>query len=109
MTQDTATIWTIIVALGIGTFLIRWSFFGLIGDRDLPPWVMRHLRYTAVAILPGLIAPFILWPQATDGVPDPSRLLAAVATLGVGLWTRSVLYAVLTGFAVLYGVQLVVG
>ena len=109
MKLDPTTVWTVIVALGIGTFLIRWSFFGLIGDRDLPPWVMRHLRYTAVAILPGLIAPFILWPPATGGVPDASRLLAAVATLGIGVWRRSVLGGVLAGFVTLYGVQLLFG
>ena len=33
MTYSTAEIWTIIVILGIGTFLIRFSFLGLIGNR----------------------------------------------------------------------------
>lgn len=106
---DQGEVWIVIAALAVGTFAIRYSFFGLIGDRDLPPWVMRHLRYTAVAILPGLIAPFILWPAATGGVPDASRLLAAIVTLGVGMWRRSVLAAVLAGFVTLYGVQFLSG
>lgn len=46
-------IWTIILVLGVGTYLIRFSFLGLLGGKDLPAWVHRHLRYTAVAVLPG--------------------------------------------------------
>lgn len=101
---DTVTIWIVIVILGVGTFLIRFSFLGLIGSRPLPEWVLRHLRYTAVAVLPGLVAPLVLWPQATGGEPDPARMLAAVATIVVGLWTRSVLGAMAAGAVVLYGV-----
>lgn len=102
MTADSGTIWTIIVVLAIGTFLLRFSFLGLIGDRKLPPWVLRHLRYTPVAFLPAIAAPLVLWPAATDGAPDPARLAAAAATLAVGLWSKNVLYAIIAGLAVLY-------
>ena len=102
MTAGTAEIWTIIVVLGIGTFLIRFSFLGLIGDRKLPAWVLRHLRYTPVAILPGLVAPLVLWPPATGGELDLPRLLAAAATLLAGLATRNLVAAVLSGATALY-------
>ncbi|WP_210529529.1 AzlD domain-containing protein [Rubellimicrobium arenae] len=97
-----ATVWAIIIVLGVGTFLIRFSFLGLIGRRPMPEWVLRHLRYTAVAVLPGLVAPLVLWPQATAGQPDPARILAALATVGAGLWTRSVLGAMGAGALALY-------
>lgn len=97
MNYSTPHIWLIIILLGAGTFLIRFSFLGLIGSRKLPEWVLRHLRYTPVAVLPGLIAPLVLWPGATDGEPDPARLMAAVATVGVGLATRNVLAAIFAG------------
>ena len=97
-----ATIWLIIALLGAGTFLIRFSFLGLIGARRMPALVLRLLRYTPVAVLPGLVAPLVLWPQATGGTPDPARLAAALIALAVGLWTRSVIPAVLAGFATLY-------
>ena len=96
--------WTVILGLGVGTFLIRFSFLGLLGRRPLPPWLLRHLRYTAVAVLPGLVAPLALWPAATGGQTDPARLLAALATVAAGLWTRSVLGAMAAGAAVLYAV-----
>lgn len=101
--QSTFEIWLIIVALGIGTFLVRFSFLGLLGDRDLPDWVLRHLRYTAVTVLPALIAPLLVWPQATGGQPDPIRLAAAAVTLAVGIWTKNALWAIAAGFASFYG------
>ena len=95
-------IWIIILALGIGTFFLRYSFLGLAGRRPLPEWALRYLRYTAVAVLPGLVAPLVLWPQATGGTPDPARLLAAGATLAVGIATRNTLAAIIGGLASLY-------
>lgn len=95
-------IWLIILALGAGTFLLRFSFLGMIGARQLPEWALRYLRYTAVAVLPGLVAPLVLWPQATGGTPDPARLLAAAATVAGGVATRSTLPAILCGLVTLY-------
>ncbi len=99
---DTATVWIVILALGAGSYALRFAFLGLIGNRQLPDWLLRHLRYTAVAVLPGLVAPLVLWPQATGGEPDPARLLAALVTLGTGLMTRNVLLAILLGGGSLY-------
>ena len=67
MSYSDFEIWFLIVALGVGTFLIRFSFFGLIGNHEMPGWVLRHLRYTPVAVLPGLVAPLVLWPAAAGG------------------------------------------
>lgn len=102
-------IWLIIALLGIGTFAIRFSFLGLIGDRDLPPWILRALRYTPVAVLPGLVAPLVLWPSATGGEPDPARLVTAVVTLVVGMITRNLVAGILAGAATLYTMLWLVG
>lgn len=102
MNYSAAEIWTIIAVLGVGTFLIRFSFLGIIGNRKLPDWVLRHLRYTPVAVLPGLVAPLVIWPPATGGEPDAARLLAGAATLLAGYLTKNLLAAVFGGAAVLY-------
>ena len=102
MNMSLPQIWLIITVLAIGTFLIRFSFLGLIGERKMPEWVLRHLRYTPVAVLPGLVAPLVLWPDATGGETDPARLMAAFAALGVGYFTKNVLAAILAGGVVLY-------
>ena len=92
-----ATVWGIILALGVGTYLIRWSFLGAMGNRPVPERAQRLLRYTAVAVLPALVAPLVIWPPATAGVPDPVRLGSAAVTLGVGLVTRNTLAAIICG------------
>ncbi|SNS15412.1 AzlD domain-containing protein [Tropicimonas sediminicola] len=110
MSYSDATIWGLIIALGICTFLIRFSFLGLIGDRKLPDWVLRHLRYTPVAVIPGLIAPLVVWPDATGGTPDPARMAAAAVTAIAGYLTRNVFLSILSGMVTLYvGLALVGG
>ncbi len=100
---DGLTLWTVIIGLGLGSYAFRFGFIGIIGSRQLPPWVLRHLRYTAVAVLPGLVAPIVLWPPATGGELDAPRLAAAVVTVVVGLITRSPLIAIIFGAVALYG------
>ncbi len=109
MITDKTTLWLVIVILGIGTFLIRFSFLGIIGARELPDWVLRHLRFVAVAVLPGLIAPLVVWPDATGGQIDPVRMGAALVAFAVGMWWQSVLGAVFGGMVTLYGLQFLLG
>ncbi|WP_135502367.1 AzlD domain-containing protein [Roseovarius aestuariivivens] len=99
---DTGWLWFVIVALGAGSFALRFVFIGLIGDRDLPPWILRHLRYTAVAVLPGLVAPMVAFPAATNGDPDPARLIAAAVTISVGLIWKNAIGAIVSGAGALY-------
>ncbi len=94
--------WGIILSLAIGSYLLRFAFLGWIGDRPLPEWLLRHLRYTAVAFIPALVAPVAVWPAATGGQTDPARLAAAAATLSVGYFTRSVIAAMFTGAGMIF-------
>lgn len=109
MSQSSVEIWAVILLVGAGTFLLRFSFLGLIGGRQLPEWMIRHLRYTPVAVLPGLVAPLVMFPAATGGAPDAPRLLATAAVLAVGIATRNVLAAILAGFGTLYGTLFLLG
>lgn len=106
---DDTTLWIVIVGLALGSFTLRFVFLGLIGNRPLPPWVLRHLRYTAVAVIPALVAPMVMWPAATLGAPDPARMAAAAVTLLTGILTRNVLAAILTGAVTLYGLLYLLG
>jgi branched-subunit amino acid transport protein len=102
MNYTNENIWLIIVLLGVGTYLIRFSFLGLVGGRQMPEWVLRHLRYTPVAVMPGLAAPLVLWPGATGGELDPPRLIAAIVTMAVGYFTKNFIAAFLAGGVTLY-------
>ena len=106
---DPTTLWIVIIGLGLGSFFLRFVFTGLVGDRAMPPWLLRHLRYTAVAVLPALVAPQVLWPNATGGDTDLARLAAAAVTLAVGVITKSVIGAILSGAITLYGLMYLLG
>ena len=103
MSIDTVDLWVVIIGLGLGSFALRFVFLGLVGDRPLPAWVLRHLRYTAVAVLPGLVAPLVVWPAATGGSVDAPRMAAALVTLAAGYFLRNVIVAILLGALTLYG------
>ncbi|MEM6657634.1 MAG: AzlD domain-containing protein [Pseudomonadota bacterium] len=106
---DAATIWIIIAGLAFGSFALRFVFIGFVGDRPMPPWVLRHLRYTAVAILPALITPLVVWPAATDGQPDLPRMAAATVALAVGVVSKNMLAAIFSGAGTLYGLLFLLG
>ncbi|WP_120500477.1 AzlD domain-containing protein [Roseovarius sp. EL26] len=100
---DKGTLWLVIIGLGVGSYTMRFLFLGLIGGRALPEWVLRHLRYTAVAVLPGLVAPLVVWPEATGGNLDAPRMIAAVVTIVASLVTRNVVLSIILGALSLYG------
>jgi branched-subunit amino acid transport protein len=99
---DKSTLWIVIIGL-------RFVFTGLVGDREMPAWLLRHLRYTAVAILPALVAPQVIAPAATGGQFDPARFAAAAVALTVGVLTKNVLLAIISGAVTLYGLLLLLG
>lgn len=106
---DDTTIWIIIVGMAFGSFGLRFVFLGFVGDRPMPAWLLRHLRYTAVAILPALIAPLVVWPAATNGAADIPRMSAATVALVVGLFTKNVIAAIGSGAITLYGLLYLLG
>jgi branched-subunit amino acid transport protein len=95
--------------MAVGTYAIRFSFLGLLGNRDLPGWLMRALRFTPVAVFPGLVAPLVLFPEATGGTPDPARICAAVITVLVGIWTKSIIWSIVAGISTLYALLYLLG
>lgn len=105
---DNGTFWLVTLVLGIGTYLIRFSFLGLLGGRQLPDWLLTHLRYVGVAVLPAMVTPMILWPAALGGAFDPLRMLAAVAALAAG-WRLGVVWAIFVGMGSLWALQWLVG
>lgn len=102
------TFWLLTVLLGIGTFLIRFSFLGILGGRQLPGWLLLHLKYVGAAVFPALVTPLILWPEATGGTLDPARIIAALAALVAGL-KISLVAAIFAGMGTLYLIQFLTG
>lgn len=101
---DTGDFWLLTALLAVGTFLIRFSFLGIFGGRSLPHWAQMHLKYVGVAVFPALVAPLVMWPEATGGAVDPARLVAAVAAFLIGL-RFGVIWSILAGMGTLYVLQ----
>ncbi len=106
---STIAIWTIILTTAIGTYLLRWSFLGGLGGRAMPEGLLRMLRYTAVAVLPGLVAPGVVWPEVTGGQPDASRLGAVLVAAAVGMAARNMLAGIAAGMAAFFGLGWLLG
>lgn len=106
---DHVTLWIVIAALAVGSFALRFAFLGIVGNRQMPEWLLRHLRYTAVAVLPALVAPLVAWPAATGGEPDPARLGATFVTLAAGILTRNVFAGIAAGAVTLFALMALLG
>ena len=102
-------LWIVILGLAVGSFALRFAFLGVVGGRAMPEWLLRHLRYSAVSIIPALVVPLVLWPAANAGEPDPVRLAAAAATFVISYWRKNVLLGILAGGLTLTGLSLLIG
>jgi branched-subunit amino acid transport protein len=109
MSYSQTELWLIILAIAFGTYVLRFSFLGIIGDRELPAWVGRHLRYVGVAVMPAIVAPLVLRPRAPNGETDPARIAAAFVAFGIAVWTKSVVGTVFGGLSTLYIVMWLLG
>jgi branched-subunit amino acid transport protein len=92
-------VWTVIAGLAVVTYLIRFSFIGLLAGRSLPAGLTRALGFVPVAVLPALIAPMVLNAGDAASGADPQRVIAAVAALAAGAVSRNVLAAIVAGMA----------
>lgn len=95
-------VWTVIVGLGLATYLIRFSFLGLLGGRAPSPGFARLLRYVPAAVLPALVAPMVALDPQTGGMGEPERIAAALAAVAVGIATRNLVATIIVGMAMLW-------
>jgi len=94
-----ATIWGIILSLGLVTGLIRYSFLGLLRGREVPERIRTALGFVPATVLPAMVAPMVVYAPRSDALAEPHRILAGLVALGVGVATRSVLATVGAGMA----------
>lgn len=95
--MSATTIWTVILLLGGITYLIRFSFLGLLAGRRLPHWAAEALSFVPMAVLPAIIVPMAVLDPETRDWAEPHRPLAALVALGVGMATRSLVGAIAAG------------
>ena len=57
--MDSLTIWIVILAIGTGTFLLRFTMVALVGKVSLPEKLFDALQYLPPAIFAALVIPAI--------------------------------------------------
>ncbi|MEM7795231.1 MAG: AzlD domain-containing protein [Cyanobacteria bacterium P01_C01_bin.118] len=83
------------------TFLIRYPVLAMSGRITLPPRLLQALNYVPPAVLVAIIVPAVLIDNNNLSLGlDNSRLIGALAALGVGLWKKNLLLTILVGMGV---------
>lgn len=106
--------WLLIFCIAAGTFVIRLSFFELWAGKQPSAWLKKVLQYVPPAVVAAIVFPLCVatpvidtfgWPQF-----DLNRVFAGVAALLVGiLIKRNMVWPMLAGMSVLWGLQWLVG
>ena len=107
--MNAAGVWTVIALVGVGTFLIRLSFFVLFEYLEtVPESLERALRVVPAAVLAALVAPAVVVVDGSPAVsPGNERLLAAGLAVVVAWRTESVLATIVAGMVTLVGLGFV--
>ncbi len=90
------------VIIGLGNFILRYSFFYLFGKIEISPMLVRILGSIPPTALAAIVAPAVL---KSNGGLDFSlanlQIYAAALAVVVSYYTRSMLLTILTGMAAL--------
>ncbi|GAD52214.1 hypothetical protein MBEHAL_0974 [Halarchaeum acidiphilum MH1-52-1] len=106
-TYDALTTWALVAAIAVPTFLVRFSFIGLLGRvGELPDWAERVLAFVPAAVLAALVVPKVVTLQPTlVGTFGHAKIVAAVVAVGVAYYTEDVLATIVVGMAVLWAIR----
>ena len=105
MSLDMA-LWITILGMGAVTFAVRLLPILLLERIDMPPLLLRALRYVPPAVLSAIIFPELLIRDGALAIsPDNVRLLAGLLAAIVAWRTRNVLLTIAVGMIVLWLLQ----
>jgi branched-subunit amino acid transport protein len=103
------TIWLIMIALAVGTFLIRSSFIFLFSNWEVHPLIERALHFVPASVLSALVIPQILTRNNSLSISFTNPQLIAGIVAAVVAWrTKNVLLTILSGMVILWVLQLLV-
>jgi len=92
----------LILGMALATYITRATMLVLGKRVDLPPLLLRSLRYVPIAILAAIIFPAVLAPQGpVDISPSNPYLLAAAVTVLVVRLTRNSAAGILAGLSLM--------
>lgn len=96
-------LWSVVVVIGVITFLQRLSFIQLQDRVRLPALLQRALRYVPAAVLAALVVPALVRPEGfIDLSLGNERLIAGVLAAAVAWWSGNVLLTMAVGMGMLW-------
>jgi branched-subunit amino acid transport protein len=102
------SLWMLFLLIGLGTFLLRFSFIYLFGKVGMPDRLRRALRYVPVSVLAALVLPALTSPAGSLDISFSNvRLLAGLASALVAWKTRNVLWTIAVGMVLLWVLQII--
>ena len=108
--MSTLSIWLLFIAIGLGTFTLRFLFIYLFGKIEMPNWLSRALRFVPAAALAALVFPALTHPAGQlDLSLSNFRLLAGLGGALVAWRTKNVLLTILVGMVLLWTFEAVFG
>lgn len=108
--MSTVSIWLLFLAIGLGTFTLRFLFIYLFGKIEMPDWLRRALRFVPAAALAALVFPALTHPAGhLDLSLQNFRLLAGLGGAIVAWRTRNVLFTILFCMALLWILEAALG
>lgn len=103
-----ASLWLILIAIGLATTLPRASFIVLGNRITLPATVQRALRYAPAAALAAIVGPDLFVAQQSIQWLTPKFGAALAVIAVVSLW-KNPWAPFVVGMAVLWGLRALVG
>lgn len=95
-------LWLTLLTIGLGTFLIRFSFIWIFGEAKVHPRLQQILQYVPASVLSALVVPNLVFTQQdTISLANP-RLWAGLVAALIAWRTRSVLLTIVSGMVVLW-------
>lgn len=108
--MSTTSIWLLFLAIGLGTFLLRFVFIYLFGKIEMPDWLRRAPRFVPAAALAALVFPALTHPAGQlDLSLQNFRLLAGLGGAIIAWRTRNVLLTILIGMILLWLLEMLFG
>ncbi len=107
MPRDASTLWLIILGIGAGTFLIRFSFIWLFGRGEVRPEIQRVLRFVPASVLSALVLPSFVFTQESAFSFDNRRFWAGLVAAVIAWRTRNMLLTIAAGMVSLWLFSLV--
>lgn len=99
------TAWTVILAVGLGTFAFRAVTFGVLGGRSLPGWTDRPLGFVGPAAIGALVGAMVFTHHGRIEIAGLAELGAIVAAFMVVRRTGDVARGLLIGFPILWALS----